>query len=523
MDILSVTTRVFAGVSVLSLLAGPACAQEQRRFDIEEIRVEGNTLLPPAMIETAVTPFLGPDRSADDVEKARVALDALYAQQGYPTAAADIPEQDPSDGVVVLRVTERRVGRLRVRGSRYFSQKDIRDHVPSLAEGHVPNLNDLQRDIVALNQWPDRRVTPVLRPGTAPDTVDVDLDVKETLPAQGSAELTNRQSANTSAFRHTVSLSYNNLWQRGDAISVSYQMAPLQLSDTSIFTMSYLFRVPNSNLAVLVSYLHSNSSVATVGGTGVIGNGDVYGARLQIPLGTEGQFSHSLSVGFDYKQFNDTMLLGADRTVTPITYVPLVAQYQASWINDANETLVDTTVMLGANGLGSNGQAFDQKRYMALPSFSYVRTDLTRRDELPLGLQSSVHFTGQASNDSLISNEQFSVGGIDTVRGYLEAEALGDYGGAIQAELRGPSYTQLLDGKVNEVRGFAFTDAARVGIHNALAQQQKYYGLASTGFGVRMRVLNHVSTDLIGAHALTSGPNTRDGTSRLLFRINGGF
>jgi hemolysin activation/secretion protein len=505
------------------MFCAPASAQEPHHFDIDEFRIEGNSLLPAAMIEAAVTPFLGPGRTADDVDHARVALDALYADHGYPTATAEIPEQDPADGIVVLRVTERRVGRLRVKGARYFALSDIRKGAPSLAEGRVPNLNDVQRDIVGLNQWPDRTVTPVLRPGAMPGTVDVDLNVKDMLPLHGSVELTNRQSANTTPLRTTAALSYGNLWQRGDTVSVSYQVAPEQPADSQILTASYLYRVPNSNLAVLVSYLHSNSNVATVGGTDVLGNGQVFGLRLQVPLGTEGEFSHNLSIGFDYKDFRDTTLLGADRTTTPIAYLPLVAQYQASWIGKSSETMLTSTLVLGTEGIGSNAQAFDQKRYLAAPNFSYVRLDASRRDDLPWDLQSSVRLHGQLTANPLISNEQFAIGGVDTVRGYLEAEALGDQGGTIQAELRSPAATRLAWETVDELRGFVFGDAGAASIHNPLPEQRQYYGLASTGLGVRVRVFEHLQADLVGAHVLVAGPDTHDGATRLLFRVNGAF
>ena len=519
MDLRGAALSVLAGLSLMGASAG---AQEQKHFDIEEFRVEGNTLLPAAMIETAVTPFLGPDRTADDVDKARAALDGLYAQQGYPTVAAEIPQQDPSDGVVILHVTERRVGRLRVHGSRYFSLQEIRDSVPSLAEGVVPNFNKVQHEIVALNQWPDRRVTPTLKPGVVPGTVDVDLDVKDTLPLHGSVELNNQQSADTTPLRTVTSLSYGNLWQRGDSVSVSYQVAPEDPSNTEVFTSSYLFRIPHSNLSILASYLYSNSNVATVGSTNVLGKGSIYGLRLQIPLGTEGPFSHSLSVGVDYKDFLDTVLLAGQQTATPVTYAPLVAQYQASWTGETSETLLSSEVVLGTRGIGSDAQQFDQKRYSATPGFSYIRGDFSRRDDLPLGWQTSVHLSGQVSADALISNEQYSIGGVSTVRGYLESEALGDTGGSIQAELRGPAAVNLLASN-NETRGFVFADAGGVTIHMPLPQQRRSTGLASIGVGLRMHLVDNFDVDLIGAHVVEPGPITPDGTTRFLFRVNGAF
>ena len=130
-------------------------------------------------------PFLGPGRTPDDVEKARAALEKVYHDKGYTTVSVQIPQQQGRGGVVFLEVAENKVGRLRVKGSRYFSLDAIKKAVPSLAEGKVPNSNDLTREFLALNQWPDRSVTMTpdsIRPGVEPGTVDVDLIVKDTFP-----------------------------------------------------------------------------------------------------------------------------------------------------------------------------------------------------------------------------------------------------------------------------------------------------------------------------------------------------
>ena len=56
--------------------AGAAEVKPLRTFDVEEYRVEGNSVLPDATVEDAVYPFLGEARSANDIESARAALEA---------------------------------------------------------------------------------------------------------------------------------------------------------------------------------------------------------------------------------------------------------------------------------------------------------------------------------------------------------------------------------------------------------------------------------------------------------------
>ena len=136
--------------------AGKAAAAESR-FDIDEFRIEGADNLPQIEVEAAVYPFLGPNKSAQDVEKARAAVEKAYHDRGLQTVTVAVPQQDAQRGFVVLKVTENRVGRLRVKGSRYFDLSNIKENAPSLKEGTLPNFQDVTKDIVSLNRWSDRR------------------------------------------------------------------------------------------------------------------------------------------------------------------------------------------------------------------------------------------------------------------------------------------------------------------------------------------------------------------------------
>ena len=103
-------------------------------------------------VEQAVMPFLGPERTLADVEKAREALEKAYQSAGFLSVFVDIPEQRIEGGVVRLRVVEGRIDRLAVTGSRYYDQGFIRQGVPALAPGTVPDFNQLQAQLGALNR-----------------------------------------------------------------------------------------------------------------------------------------------------------------------------------------------------------------------------------------------------------------------------------------------------------------------------------------------------------------------------------
>lgn len=90
-------------------------------LNVREYRVRGSKLLGPDEIGAAVYPYLGPYRSVKDIDEARAALEKAYKDKGYQTVVVDVPEQSGRGGIIFLEVVENQVGRLRVRGSRYFS------------------------------------------------------------------------------------------------------------------------------------------------------------------------------------------------------------------------------------------------------------------------------------------------------------------------------------------------------------------------------------------------------------------
>ncbi len=500
-------------------------------FDLNEIRVEGTTVLPQEQVEETVYPFLGPGKTAKDVEAARSALQDAYKNAGFVTVSVGPGRWvDRASGVISLNVIERKVGRLRVTHARYFVPDAVRAGAPSLAPGTVPNMKKVTADLVGLNQLPDRTVQPSLRPGRAPDTVDVDLDVTDKLPVHGTLELNDRYNADTTKLRLNASLTYDNFFQRGDSATISYAVAPENVRDSEIESASYLFHVPDSTLSVLLTYLHSNSNVIALSTTDVAGRGTTAGFRVLVPLGTTtdgagGTFTHSFSVGWDYKRFYelDTFTTTNTFTSAPVTYYPLNAAYAANWSGPKSTTDVNISLELGLNHLGSDTEQFDNKRYLAVPGFSILRAGVTREQDLPYDVQLWGSLQGQIANAPLVSSEQFGVGGADAVRGYLEAEALGDYGATLQTELRSPDLHKYVGGPLRTWRFHLFGDTGVAAIRDATPGQRTSDTLSSVGVGTRVNLWGYLNGSVQDAEALNTGPNTRAGTNRVLFRVYGEF
>jgi hemolysin activation/secretion protein len=532
-----------AGPSSPSASSPPASALAQKpaatqHFDIDDFAVEGADTLPQIEIEEAIYPFLGPNKSVDDVEKARAALEKAYHDKGYQTVSVSVPQQNAQAKVISLKVIELKVGRLRVKNSRYFDLNKIKDKAPSLKEGTVPNFTDVTKDIVALNQWPDRRVTPALRAGVTPGTVDVDLNVEDKVPLHASVELNNRQSPNTSPLRVTSTVHYDDLWQRGDSFSFSYQVAPRRPSDAEVFSGSYLARVDDVDwLSVLFYAVKSDSNVATVGGTNIVGPGTIVGSRAVITLPTRENFFHTLSVGFDYKHFDQTVTLSGSGFTSPVTYYPVVASYGAAFQNEKFTTQLNAALTYNTRPLSSDPTDFDNKRFAASASFIHLNADLSHTQELPEGFQLYGKIQGQVADGPLVSSEQFSVGGLDTVRGYLESEVLGDNGIVGNLELRSPNVGDLLQKEMkdetgqgaprfatfNEWRFFGFADAGTATVLSPLPEQQFEFDVWSYGIGTRFKILNYLNGTVVYSVPMISQTYTQARDPRVNFRIWGEF
>lgn len=502
-----------------------AVAEEEGRFDLWELRIKGNTLLNRQVIERTVYPFVGKGKNIDTVEQARVTLEKVYHDQGYQTVAVDIPEQDVVGGVVYLEVTEGKVSRLRVTDAKYFSLGKIKAQVPELAEGKVPNIPVMQKQLADLGkQSPDRTVVPILRAGETPGTVEVDLKVKDSIPFHGKVEVNGRNVANTSRLRTIVSMRYDNLWQSFHSASFMYQTAPEKPDEVEVFVGTYVMPVfsTDAKLAFYGVHSSSDSQIASAGALSVIGIGDIYGLRLIKPLTGLDNYSHTFTVGADYKSFSEDLnLLGADTLKTPISYLPFMAQYNGNLVSEKSMLSFNLGVDFSIRGVGNDDQEFADKRYQAKASYLMINGDVDYKYKLPWGVDFVTRLYGQIADSPIISNEQFSIGGDTSVRGYFETQVLADDGLQGSVEFHSP---RLLPedgtwGSVDTLRALVFLDAGHGWIRKPLPGVDSKFGLASGGVGLRFKGWKYLVANVDLAFPFISQGKIESGDPRLHFRV----
>ena len=501
------------------------------RFEVQAYDVSGVTKLNARAVEDAVYPYAGPDRTATDVEAARKALEDAYKSRGYESVLVEIPPQPNESfvsGVVMLKVTEAPIGRLRVTGSKYHALTIVQRQVPALREGEVPNFQLAAAQLAEANRFADREITPSVKAGKVPGTIDIDLKVRDKLPLHASLEVNNDHSSATSPLRIAGTVRYTNLWQLGHTLTASYLVSPEDRRESEVISASYLAPILGSRWSLLLYGYKSNSNVAALGGTNVLGNGYAVGTRAiwRIP----GSREQSLSFGFDYKDFKEDITIpAADPSLppgliqTPIAYVPFVASYATQYSSEKLAANLTVSVTAGIRGLASGERVIQTKRFDAIGNFVHlnVEGDVTRA--LGSDISAYAKVSGQLSDSALVTNEQFGIGGHSSVRGYFQSEAVGDDSVTGTFELRSPSLAPRLFDFVEELRFFAFADSGFVRVRSPLPDQKNEFTLVSIGAGARFNLLRYLKGNVAYGFALTDGSATSSGDGQLTFSVKAEF
>jgi len=297
----------------------------------------------------------------------------------------------------------------------------------------------------------------------------------------------------------------------------------------------YIWRMREPDwLSFLVSYTKQDSNVSSLGGSTVLGKGEILGLRAIATLPGTDNFLHSLSAGFDYKHFNQTLNTGTASDVTPVSYYPVNLSWDGTWIHKKEDIVKGTTelsagVTANLRGIGSTISSLDRNRYGSEGNFFFFRGEVAHTQKLRKDWEAYLKVHGQIADQPLINSEQVAGGGMGTVRGYIEAEAVGDDGLFTTAELRTPSLLGEIrpkgdpknpdDRTGNEWRFYGFFDAGAITLHKTLAQQTTSYHLASFGLGTELQLRKHFHALAELAVPLTGVGETSVHEARVNFRL----
>jgi len=299
--------------------------------------------------------------------------------------------------------------------------------------------------------------------------------------------------------------------------------------------------ITRSNLLSIVSR-DSQQSVA---------NNYNVGSQFRFPLVTGGRSRLAGFFGVDFKQFDMSGYSTNNFFITTTTTNQYGGQTNQSVASkgqpgvratviyfpvnfglDFSETdargSAAASLVLSGNFIGSDSD-FASLAYSSRAQSLFGKAALTasREQKLPAGCSLLLRASGQAASGALISNEQFALGGVNSVRGYYEGDQYGDCGWTGSVELRSP----YLETKVRAFSGFVpawlraslFTDVGQRILLEPASETDSSLWLLGAGFGLSANVNNHLDARMSVAWPFLSTPNTAREDLRANFSIGGQF
>ena len=183
---------------------------------------------------------------------------------------------------------------------------------------------------------------------------------------------------------------------------------------------------------------------------------------------------------------------------------------------------------LSGNFLGSTGD-FQKIAYNTNAQGSYLKATFSasRDQKLPAGCSLYSRANAQAASGALIGNEQFALGGMNSVRGYYEGDQYGDSGWSSSLELRSPYFATHVAGLTQSVatwvRACLFTDFGQRFLMESNAGVNSDLWLWGAGFGLSANMNNYLETRVVVAWPLLDSVNTARGEPHAYFTIGGQF
>ncbi len=517
--------------ALLSAAASSAvlAADDSPHFDINRFDIRGNTLLSAQTVDSTVAPFVGKQRDFADVMGAVEALEAEYQARGYQLVRIDLPEQELNQGVVILNVVQTKIGNVVVEGNQNFTDANIRNSLPGLREGEIPDLKAISKSLKLANENPAKKTVMKMKSGPVDGEVDATLAVADESVWLTTLNLDNTGTAATGRTYAGVVLQNANLFGRDHVLSLQYTTTLEEPSRVGVYGVGY--HLPLYALGDSMDFFASHSDVdagtvtAGILNLAVSGKGSMYGARYNQNFATVGNYESKLVYGVDYKAFKNSMeIVGISNSQlgSDITVHPLSAGYFGNWALQNGDANFGVTLLHNIPG-GSNGsqQDFDVARFDAKDDYTALRFAASTTQALPADWLARVIVNGQYTKDALIPGEQFGAGGASSVRGFDEREVSNDSGVTANFEVYSSPLCRNTDW---QCRVLAFYDTAYLKRNHALPGEFESIAISSIGVGVRFQLRNNVNLQMDYGHVLhAEATATQKGDDRLHARLSLSF
>jgi hemolysin activation/secretion protein len=466
------------------------------RLFVREFRFQGNTVFSEKDLAQIAQPFSNRELNTEDLERVRRAISLHYINRGYINSGAIIPDQDPKDGVVRITIVEGVLTKTELHGNRWLRDGYIERQLGRWS-GEPLNMNDLQEGLQLLRQNPNiERINAELKPGANAGEGVLDLRIQDRHPFRVGMQIDNQRPPSVGEEELWLTSADLNLTGNSDPLYVRYGLLNgtadgVELSEADNLEVGYSFPVTSlTTIGVRASRLNTRLVEESFSAFDIKSLTTSFGVNIRQALRQTASEEIALSLGFDHRR-NKTWLLDQRFNLSPGAehgeMVVSALRFSQDWMRRGQNHVVAlrSTFSFGldigdASDNGIPGEPNGEFLHW-LGQAQYVQRLFGTQNELVL------RASGQFSAERLLALEQFSVGGMDTVRGYLENQLVRDRGFVSSAEFRIPVLFNKAGAGILHVAPF-FDFGGGWNVENSPSPTT----IASSGIGVLFAPNKHV-------------------------------
>ena len=455
---------------------------------IEKIRVQGYTVFSDLEIEAIIKPYRGKQLNFDQLRNITEAITEFYVSRGYITSGAYLPEQEIIDGTIDVRVVEGQLEDLKIEGLKNLQANYVRSFISSTNTSKTfntelkqfpLNIKNIEEELNLLKRDPSiENIEAELVRGTAPNLSVLLIEVEETSPYEAKLSFDNYRSPSVGELQGTIETGYRNLLGVSDRAFAQYNLT----EGFDAYSVGYAIPVNSENATVSFEYRNGDSKIIEdFEEVNIRAEADTISLRYRQPIVYKSQREVAFGLAFE-RQSSETFILDdqpfsftADPEQT--NSVTSVVKLTGDWIERSSSSVLGISSELNF-GL----DVFDATVNENTPDglfFSWLgQAQWTKALNQDRDLLFITRLITQLSPDSLLPLEQFTLGGVGTVRGYHQNQEVGDNAVVGTIEVYVPlAGDRLGDNKLNLI---PFFDGGTVWDNNS----DEAEALASLGIGL---------------------------------------
>ncbi len=492
---------------------------EGPKFFVKKIKLVGCESFSPEEFKPVIEKYENREVSLAELKILAKEIEAEYLKRGV-IAACFVPPQDVKEGVVILRVVEAKMGKLEIQDHKYF-RKDRITYYWKVPPGEILHYDKLSRSLQFINKNPDREAKATLRAGKKPQTTDVLLDVETHFPVHLISSFDKEGTVFTGKERIGWGIRDNNFLGLDDTLLCGYTFG----SDFSGIYAYHTVPVSSFGTSLLYGYSYSKSfPKKEYEPYGIDSRAKNTSFFVYQDIFKKDKYLGEVHLGLDIKDKTTKTNSGTfNRDRLRILRLGSNFTYKGS----GSITYIKPEVSQGLNLFGARRKNPFSSRG-AKNTFSKFNLDIQYKRILPLNLQISLKFRSQVSSTKLAPQEEFSLGGIDSVRGYPSGDYLADDAVQTNLELLIPAF--FIPEKVKipyagrslkeDVTALIFFDAGWGRRRFPNQTEKKSHNLRSVGAGLRIRLFDQVLLRLEWGFPIGDKPIVEEGKSCFHFSLD---